>query len=185
MFRVLAFLLFAALGATGVHAQDAEPRADEAAPPAGAMTGAALTEIVRRIDPEAEALGNGVAFELVGREVVMVYDEAAGRMRAMSPITPAATLDADLMERMLQANYDSALDARYALAQGIVWSVFISPLGSLTRDDFLSGLAQTVTAAETFGADFTSGAIVFGGGDSQAINEALLEALRRADEDAI
>ena len=86
------------------------------------------------------------------------------------------------MERMLQANYDAVLDARYAIANDIVWSTFIHPLTSLTEDDFISALAQTVTAAETFGTSYTSGAVVFGGGDSSGIHEDLLEELQEANK---
>ena len=58
--------------------------------------------------------------------------------------------------------------------------MFIHPLGSLTQEDFLSGVAQVVTAAETFGASYTSGAVVFGGGDSNEIHKDLLDQLEKA-----
>lgn len=81
---------------------------------------------------------------------------------------------------MLQANFDAILDARYAIANDLVWAVFIHPLSSLTEDDFISGIAQTVTAAETFGTTYSSGALVFGGGDSNARHENLLKQLEDA-----
>lgn len=174
--------LAAALTLGGAAFAQDEGDLGEALPvlPEGRMTGEALLDIVRRIDPEAELQESGGSFQLAGRQMVVVFDETAGRMRAMSPIVPADVLEPELMERMLQANYDSVLDARYAVAQDLVWSVFIHPLASLTTEDFFSGLSQTVVAAETFGTAFTSGEIVFGGGDSQALNEELLEALERA-----
>ena len=81
---------------------------------------------------------------------------------------------------MMQANYDAVLDARYALANDIVWSVFIHPLSSLTQKDFLSAVAQTVTAVETFGTSYTSGAVIFGGGDTNTIHKDLLKSLQKA-----
>ena len=81
---------------------------------------------------------------------------------------------------MMQANYDAVLDVRYAMANDIIWAVFIHPLSSLTQKEFLSGVAQAVTAAETFGTSYTSGAFVFGGGDSSSIHEDLLKELEKA-----
>jgi len=83
------------------------------------------------------------------------------------------------MYRMLQANYDSALDARYATAQGLIWSVFVHPLSSLAEEFLASAIGQVHTAAETFGTTFSSGELIYGGGDSQEQLEELQEALER------
>lgn len=53
--------------------------------------------------------------------------------------------------RLLQANFDSALDARYAVARGILWAVYIHPLSALTDREFLPGLGQTVNIVRTYG----------------------------------
>lgn len=150
---------------------------------AGPMTGERLGELVARIDENAEAAGNGYLFNVAERQMRVVYDETADRMRVITPIIPATNLPAGLEERMLQANFDAVLDARYAIGSNTVWSVFVHPLASLTDEDFLSGVAQTAVAAETFGSSFTSGVVVFGGGDSTRLNEELLERLRQAIED--
>lgn len=52
-------------------------------------------------------------------------------MRIIMPIGDADEIDKESLLRMMQANFDSALDARYAIAQGSLWGVFIHPLGSL------------------------------------------------------
>ena len=149
---------------------------------ASAMTGEILAEIIQRLDAEAVVTGNSVVFKITEREMMMVYDDRANRMRLISPIIQVAALPEGVMERMLQANYDAVLDARYALANDLVWSVFIHPLASLTEDDFISALAQTVTAAESFGTTYSSGAVVFGGGDTSDIHEGLLEELEKAQK---
>jgi hypothetical protein len=112
----------------------------------------------------------------------LVYDKNADRMRIILPVAQSGIASEDILIRMLQANYDAVLDVRYAMANDIIWAVFIHPLSSLTQEDFLSGVAQTVTAAETFGTSYTSGALVFGGGDSNSIHEDLLKALEKATE---
>ena len=146
----------------------------------GDMNGDVLAKIIQKLDEDAVVNGNSVVFEIAEREMMMVYDSEANRMRVISPVIQVSALPDGVMERMLQANYDAVLDARYAIANDIVWSTFIHPLSSLTQNDFLSALAQTVTAAETFGTSYTSGAVVFGGGDSSGIHEDLLKELQDA-----
>ena len=151
----------------------------------GNMTADRLGDIVRIVDPNAEELGNGFSFSVEERALRLVYDERADRMRIVTPIISSANLPEEVLMRMLQANFDSALDVRYAVGGGNVWSVFIHRMSSLKAEDLISGIAQTAIAAETFGTSFSSGAVVFGGGDSQELNrrlqEQLEEALRNGD----
>ena len=121
---------------------------------------------------------NQWSFQIQSVPVMILTDENADRMRIMAPIGDAAGLPDGLAVRMLQANFDAVLDARYAIGRGQVWSTFIHPLSPLDEDQLASGLAQTVTAALTFGTTFSGGAMVFGGGDSGAIYEELLKQLK-------
>ncbi len=146
------------------------------------MSAASLKELIKKFDEDALTEGNAVQFELRERDLLLVYDESADRMRVITPIVNAALADEALMARMLQANYDAVLDARYAVANDLIWAVYIHKLSSVTQDDFLSGVAQVVSAAETFGTSFTSGAMVFGGGDTSGIHEDLLKQLEEAAE---
>ena len=147
------------------------------------MTGERLGVLVQRVDPNARVLGNGYTFKVQDRDLRIVYDENADRMRIITPIIPAADLPDGLLQRMMQANFDSVLDTRYAIGSGNVWASFVHRLSSLTDEDFISGIAQTAVAAETFGTTFSSGAVVFGGGDSNGINQELLERLQQAIQD--
>lgn len=151
-----------------------------------AMTVETLHALILKINPEATRDQNTWQFTLADRAVYVVADPAADRMRVMSPITQTGSLPVELFERMLQANFDAALDARYAIAQNLVWSVFIHPLGSLTERELLSGTAQTVTAAINFGTSFSSGATVYGGGDTNGIiGRQLLDELLRREGQAL
>lgn len=129
-----------------------------------------LDEILKRLDPNVVLRGAVRQVAVENRLLLVVSDARADRMRVMTRIRSAEGLPANLAERMLQANFDAVLDARYAIAQGQVWSVFIHPLSPLTERQLLSGVAQVITAAETFGGAFTSGALVFGGGDSEGLH---------------
>lgn len=168
-----AALIAASLGAA--CAEDAGP-ADSAPPPAAAvspMRFATLADLIRKIDPEARVQDHSVQFTIESRTLVLVADERADRMRVMTPVARADALERDTLERMLQANFDSVLDARYALARGLVWSAYLHPLTTLDTTRFADAVSQVYIAAETFGSTYTSGALVYGGGDSQAEHEAL------------
>lgn len=138
-------------------------------PDTGPMTADRIGAILAGIDTETLRQGNSYILTLENQQVQVVTDPRADRMRIMIPITAADNVAPELMKRLLQANFDTALDARYAFARDIVWSTYIHPLSVLTDSQFIDGLAQTVTAALTFGDTFTSGAFSFGGGDSNQL----------------
>jgi hypothetical protein len=165
-----AFALIFAL-ATPAFAQDA------------AMTPERLTDIILAIDPDAAINANGIELTIEDIPVLVVMAPSADRMRAMVPIASVEDVTPEEMNRMMQANFDTALDARYAVAQGRVWGIFIHPLGALERAEFLSGLAQTVNLARTYGTLYSGGAQVFGGGDSNGIyNELFGDLLNRGQD---
>ena len=147
----------------------------------GKMTLERMNEIVRRLDPEAKIPQPGSwQFTISERPVVIVTDIRANRMRIISPITKVEALPEGAMERMMQANFDTALDARYAVARGVVWATFIHPLAALHDRQFISAIGQTVNLSLTFGKTFSSGAMSFGGGDSRdIIRKKLIEELQK------
>ena len=101
----------------------------------------------------------------------------------MVPIRSAETMTPEEMQRVMQANFDSALDARYAVAQGQLWGVFLHPFKELERNQFISGIAQTVNVAKTYGSLYSSGAVQFGGGDSGNLQQELIERLLEQGEE--
>lgn len=161
-------------------APDTSPEASDLPPTA--MAAVALLTIVTTIDEEAQLTANGATFTIDETTVTLVFDVNADRMRLFSQIAPSDGLSGPQFRRLMQANFDTALDARYAVAQGQLWSTFIHPLTSLTQDDFVSALAQTVTLVKTYGTTYSSGAMSFGGGDSNAEIQKLLESLLEENE---
>lgn len=152
----------------------------EAEPP---MDYERLGRIIFALDPEARPQGQGFQLMVEDVPVLVVTDANADRMRAMVPIRNAADLSSDDLLRMMQANFDSALDARYAVANGTLWAAFIHPLSPLEKDQFISGLAQTVNVAKTYGTLYTGGAAQFGGGDSNTLQQQLIEDLLKKGEE--
>jgi len=95
--------------------------------------------------------------------VFVMTDESHNRMRIMAPVADSQSLDEDALRVLMTANYDRALDARYCINEGTLWSAFIHPLRELGDTQFHNGLTQVVTLSKNFGTTFSSGELVFGG----------------------
>jgi len=159
-----------------VFAADAPPPET----PTTVMNNDRLASLIKRLDDKLVGRPGFWQFQIEGFEVTVITDEKADRMRILVPVTKVESLQEDELTRLMQSNFDSALDARYAIAKGIVWSAFIHPLSSLTDREFLSGLGQTVNLSVTFRKSYSSGALIFRGGDStdlqrRALIDQLLE----------
>ncbi|MDA3933445.1 MAG: hypothetical protein PF630_03840 [Gammaproteobacteria bacterium] len=149
------------------------------------MTVAQLDLLLRRIDPKLTRQNNSWQLQLRNRPIIVVADPNADRMRMMSPVISADELSEDLLFRLLQANFDSALDARYAVANELLWSVFIHPLSPLNEQQLSSAVFQTFSTAATFGTVFSSGMFIFGGGDSNEELKKLQQEIERLLNPAI
>lgn len=139
------------------------------------MTPERMFEILQAVDEGAAAQGNMIQVTIEEIPVLIVFDPRADRMRAITPIRSADGLGPEDLTRMMQSNFDTALDARYAVAQGKLWAAFIHPLGPLDKNGLLSGLGQVVNLALSYGSTYSSGALTFGGGDSQGLIQELLK----------
>ena len=98
------------------------------------------------------------------REEVPLFvfsDDEHDRMRLMAPIGVVEDLDADLLHVLLQANYDRALDARYAMRNKELWAVVVHPLATLATDDLPSMFDQIVKLVKNTGTTFASTELVF------------------------
>ena len=162
-----------------------ETMSDNADAPGDASveTAARLRDVVRRIDPRTEFNANGAVFTVDGVAVTFVYDTNADRMRLAAPVVAVEDIEPEIFLRMMQANFESALDARYGVAQGVVWSTFIHPLSSLGSEAFGAGIAQTVNLVRTFGGTYSSGVLVFGGGDGVSRERELVDELTEKSRD--
>jgi len=143
------------------------------------MDNARLQQLLERLDAEVQGQEGRWLVNYNGVQVYVITDSRADRMRIMTPIIDAETVSEDILYRLLQANFDAALDARYAIAQDKIWSTFVHPLSSLSDKEFFSGLAQPLVARDTYGTSFSSGALTFGGGDSQEEQRELYEEIMK------
>ncbi len=165
--KLICFALVAILTTLPLKAQEAEPP----------MTMERMAQIILALDPDARSNQNQLLLTVEDIPLVLIADVASDRMRVMAPIRSADGVTEEDMLRMMQANFDTALDARYAIAQGRLWAVFIHPFRALEKDELISGIGQTVNLALTYGNLYTGGAMSFRGGDSQAIHRDLIDKL--------
>jgi len=173
-------ILFAILLAGSAAAQAVDEAGPGTEPP---MNLPRMSEIVTALDPDAQFNGRGFELTLADVPVLIIVDPVADRMRAMVPIRSADGMTPEEMQRVLQANFDTALDARYALARGRLWATYIHPLSPLKKDQLISGIGQTVNVALTYGTLYSGGAMSFGGGDSQDLQRQLIEDLLERGQD--
>lgn len=186
--RILTGLLIGAVLFSGiVLSQNGEDGTDEPEAPdtgntdnTGPMTAERLGELILNVDEDAMLDGSSWYFTVVDLDAVMIFDVNADRMRIVIPIGKADELEEDQLLRLMQANFDSALDARYAIGQGLLWATYIHPLSTLSDEEFLVGLGQTANVVVTFGTSYSSGLFMYNGGDSAEIEQRkLIEELKK------
>lgn len=140
--------------------------------PLGAMTTAAIGKI---LDADLSELEGQKGFWRGMRDPVQLFvrsDETHDRMRIMAPIGELREPEPRVLQLLLEANYDRALDAKYAMRGKEVGSVSVHPLATLAPDDFTSFLDQVVRLVKNTGSTYASSDLVFGAGQSGAHAEA-------------
>jgi len=135
------------------------------------MSNSRLDMLIKRVDKNAKGKPGYWTFTVANQKILVITDEKADRMRIISPVVKSDKLSQGELHRLMQANFDSALDARYAIAKGILWSAFIHPLSSLTDEDFLVSLGQVTNLVTNYGRSFSSGALIYRGGDSEGLQK--------------
>ena len=128
------------------------------------MTNQRLDELIKDNAQNVQGQLGYWQLNISGRDLLVITDTTHNRMRIMSPVAAQDQLDKDELTRLLEANFGSALDAKYALRDGTLWSVFTHPLGELTDEQFLDCLAQVFNLANNFGQSYASSNLIFGGG---------------------
>lgn len=131
----------------------------------GAMTNIRLDSMIREHATIEEGQLGFWRISYQDRVVMVVTDEYHDRMRIITPVVEVAELEESIWLIALTANFDRALDARYAVNGDYLWSAFIHPLSTCSEGQFVDGLNQVVTLADNFGTTFTSSDLVFGNDD--------------------
>jgi len=133
-------------------------------PASGPMTNTRLEGLIHEASKEVKGQLGYWQFNINGRDMLVITDETHNRMRIISPVAAQEGVSEGELTRLLEANFGSALDAKYALGDGTLWSVFTHPLAELTDMQFLDCLAQVANLADNFGGSYASSNLMFGGG---------------------
>ena len=129
----------------------------------GPMTPARMMRIIAEECEELKEDKNVVEFTFRGVQLVLVYDVNADRMRIISVVCDVENLKPGEMEKAMEANFHSALDARYGISSDTVWAAFIHSLSEMTERLLRSAIRQVAMAKVTFGEEYSSGELYFGG----------------------
>lgn len=127
------------------------------------MSLAKMTSIIKDVGNNVEVQNNGtITFTFNEAQLIAVAAEPANRMRLIAPVIAASDLSDEQMAAILVSNYHLALDARYAVGDGILYSAYIHPLKELTTEQLISAIRQVATLRNTFGTSYSSGEMSFG-----------------------
>ncbi len=141
------------------NAQDVDPRLVPYR-----MTQAGLEQIIHEISAEAEGRGGVVEFVHDGLFMACISDTLFDRMRLIAPIVEEDQVTEKQKRAVLAANFHTALDARYATSDGVLYAAFIHPLSPLTEEELASAIRQVAALARNFGTTYSSDELIYGGG---------------------
>lgn len=125
-------------------------------------TAAAVQAVLEEVALDVSGAENQFTARYRNVRILVHANERHGRMRIMTPVVAAHDVPADELRLLLEANYSRALDARYAIGDGVVWALYIRPLSGMDRETFLDGANQVVTLKKTFGTSYRSTDLTFG-----------------------
>lgn len=141
----------------------AEPKANTVE----SMTQERLHAIIHDFAEVIREEGSVVEFTHGETLLICISDSSHDRMRIIAPITETRNLQSDQLMICLQANFHTVLDARYAIANGMLYAAYIHPLSPLEPEQVESAIRQVASAHRTFGTTYTSGELLFPPGESE------------------
>lgn len=99
-----------------------------------------------------------------GVPMACLTDPSFDRMRFIAPIKEMSKIDDETKDAVLEANFHTALDARYGSSNGLLFAAFIHPLSSLEATLAVSALDQVASLVQTFGSHYSGGTLELMGG---------------------
>ena len=132
----------------------------------GQMTRARMDEILREVGSDIAGVPGMLEFTFNGVIIRCVSDVEHDRMRLVAQVRRVSELSSEEVARVLEANFHSALDARYGTSQGILYAAYIHPLSLLSEGQLKSAVRQVSSLALSFGSTYSSGELVYSPGQS-------------------
>ena len=128
------------------------------------MSAENMVKILTALADKSQILPGMVLITYKDVEMQCLYDEHHDRMRIIATVSAVGDVTPEQFSKTMEANFHSALDARYAVNEGVLYAAFIHPLSSLTRTQIKNAMHQVATLKTTFGTHYTSSGLTFGGG---------------------
>ena len=125
------------------------------------MTNSDLEKIIYVVSDSIRGEEGNWQFMLRDRLLICVTDKNNNRMRIMTPIIEQKQLAYLDMLKLMESNFHTALDVKYAISEDYLWSVFIHPLEELSKKQALDAIQQVYTAAHTYGTTYNSTGLSF------------------------
>lgn len=120
-----------------------------------------LHEIIAANTSNVRVEGNVALFQVGGVALLCISDPNADRMRIIAPVKRVEEATSQEILAAMRANFHTALDARYAISEGVIFAAFIHPLSPLTAKQVVSAIRQVASARQTFGDSYSSGELFF------------------------
>ncbi len=127
------------------------------------MDNKTLESIYTSVSDSIQGKNGSWHFFIKDIQLLSITDTKNNRMRIISPIADSNSLNNDLIKAALVANFHTALDVKYAVSDGVLWSVFIHPLKELSKNQVKDAVSQVYYANVNFGSTFASTSLVFPG----------------------
>jgi len=126
------------------------------------MTTDQIDKLLRARFAEVETVEDQWKLQIGGFEVVVIADGESDRLRVMVPVAAVDRPDSETFRVLLEANFLTTLDARYAIFNNILWAVFLAPLGAVHEHMVDAAITQVVELARTTGSSYSSSAVALG-----------------------
>lgn len=125
------------------------------------MTQQRMENIIISMSDSSEG-GNGyLPFVYQDVQMALISDTSHDRMRIIAPIIQYNQLDTEHIDAMMVSNFHLALDARYAVSEGILYAAYIHPLSSLNKRQLRSAVRQVASLSISFGSEYSSGELTY------------------------
>jgi len=126
------------------------------------MTNQKIEKLLLENTNSVEGSDGGWQAVIQKRPLLIVTDEAANRLRIFTFVANLDEISSEKMEVVLRANFTEALDAKYAIYNGLLVSVFTHPLKETTEAQFIDAIEQVNNLAENYGSSYSSTEVRFG-----------------------
>jgi len=125
------------------------------------MNNEAMARLFHGLDGAVEGDAGYWQITLEHARIICLTDEGHNRMRFIAPIREIDDMDKAEYERCLEANFHTALDIKYAISDGVLWSAFMHPFAELTESQAKDALQQVYNGVLTYGSSYNSSNLSF------------------------